>query len=88
MSVLKNIPNEPNARREWIKFILRSKGISLASIAREYNQSRQSVSLALYRSNRYWEEIIAEKVGAPVDLLWPERYSVTSTPALTEREEV
>jgi len=69
-----DIPKEPVARREWIKYQLRLKGYSLARFSREYGTCRESATQALRRPVPLWEGRIAEKIGCRPQDLWPERY--------------
>ncbi|MFC6674030.1 helix-turn-helix domain-containing protein [Marinobacterium aestuariivivens] len=68
------VPNDPERRREWIKYQLKIRGISIASLARRHDASRQAVSTALVRSNPRWEYVIAEALEKRPNELWPERY--------------
>lgn len=68
------VPNDPNKRREWIKYQLKIRGLSIADLARQHEASRQAVSTALVRSNPRWEHVIAEALNTMPNQLWPERY--------------
>jgi Ner family transcriptional regulator len=68
------VPEDPDKRREWIKYQLKIRGISIAKLARTHNASRQAVSTALTRSNPRWEHVIAHALGTKPNSLWPERY--------------
>lgn len=68
------VPDDPSKRREWIKYQLKIRGVSIADLARQHCASRQAVSTALIRSNPRWEHVIAEALGTMPNCLWPERY--------------
>lgn len=70
----KQIPKNPEQRREWIKYQLRINGSSFSAIAREHQVTRQAVQMVTYQSLPKWEEIIASKIGLKPSTIWPERY--------------
>lgn len=72
------VPQDESLRREWVKYQLRVRGISMASLARANAASRQVVALTLVRSNPRWESVIAQALGMPPSKIWPERYDPTS----------
>ncbi|WP_024608506.1 helix-turn-helix domain-containing protein [Pseudoalteromonas sp. TAB23] len=69
-----NIPEDTEKRREWIKYQLKIRGISIAKLAREHDVSRQALSTALVRSNPRWEYVISNALGKAPNDIWPERY--------------
>lgn len=69
-----SVPKDAGKRREWIKYQLKIRGLSIAELAREHSASRQAVSTALVRSNPRWEHVIAEALDTTPNTLWPERY--------------
>ena len=69
-----DIPADPAARREWIKFQLRLRGWSLSRLSRAYGGSRYCAVQALRKRYPKWERIIARELGLPPEALWPERY--------------
>jgi Ner family transcriptional regulator len=75
------VPRDLVKRREWIKYKLKIRGLSLAEIGRKHNISRQVVSTALYRPSPRWEHEIASPAldMLPFDL-WPERYDHLGIP--------
>lgn len=72
------VPKEGALRREWVKYQLKIRGRSMASLARENEASRQVVALTLVRSNPRWEAVIAQALGMPPSQIWPERYDPQS----------
>ncbi|MND15767.1 DNA-binding transcriptional regulator Nlp [compost metagenome] len=74
------VPRDLEKRREWIKYKLKIKGLSLADIGRKHNISRQVVSTALYRSSPRWEHVIASALDMRPFELWPERYDHLGIP--------
>lgn len=68
------IPQEPGRRREWIKYQLKIKGLSIAGLAQKHGVSRQVVSMTLTNSNPRWEFVIAQALDLTPSELWPERY--------------
>jgi len=68
-------PIDPQQRREWIKFQLRLRGITLSAIARELGVSRQALRLALIQSYPKMERAIATKLNMTPESIWPERYA-------------
>jgi len=75
-----NIPLEPSQRRAWIKYQLQLAGYSLSALAREMGVSRHAPKLALDRPYPRMERAIAEKIGIPPQLIWPERYDANGFP--------
>ncbi|WP_270802938.1 helix-turn-helix domain-containing protein [Aeromonas sp. QDB54] len=74
------VPRDLERKREWIKYQLKIRGLSLADIAREHNISRQAVSTALCRPNPRWEHEIASALDMLPFELWPERYDNLGIP--------
>lgn len=69
------IPDKPEERRDWIRWQLKTRGITIAAIAREHDVSRQAVAATLRVSNPRWESVIADALQLLPQQLWPERYS-------------
>jgi Ner family transcriptional regulator len=74
-----NIPSDPAHRRAWVKYQLELAGYSLSSLARELGVSRHAPKLALDRPYPKMERAIAEKIGAPPQEIWPDRYNTDGT---------
>lgn len=83
----KDIPSSAGQRREWIKYQLKIRGISLAALGRQHNTSRQAISIALHRPSPRWEHEIATALGMTPAQIWPERYDEeTHIPKRTEKK--
>ncbi len=70
-----DIPAHPLLRREWIKFQLRLRGITLSAIARELGVSRQALGQTLVSAYPRMERAIAAKLEMEPRDIWPERYA-------------
>ena len=68
-------PKEPHLLREWVKYQLRLKSITLMSLALKHGSHRNKVSLAFIRPSPKWEKIIADAMLMMPEELWPERYA-------------
>ena len=74
------IPLDPTQRWEWIKYQLRTRGTSLAMLARELDVSDTAVKNAKRTAYPRMERAIARALGLkPIDL-WPERWNSNGTP--------
>lgn len=74
------IPLDPTLRWEWIKYQLRTKGTSLAQLARELEVSDTAVKNAKRTAYPRMERAIAKALDLkPIDL-WPERWNSNGTP--------
>ncbi|WLI50646.1 helix-turn-helix domain-containing protein [Pseudomonas sp. FP833] len=74
------IPPDPSRRWEWIKYQLRTRGTSLAKLARELGVSGAAVKNAKRTAYPRMERAIAKALGLqPVDI-WPERWNLDGTP--------
>lgn len=71
---LEKIINNPELRREWIKFQLRIHGSSLAALAGELGVKRQTVQCVFSCHYPKMELAIAKKIGMEPKHIWPERY--------------
>lgn len=80
MNNIVTIPDTPDARREWIKFQLRIRGLSLAALARKHKAARSTTSRALKTHAPYWENVIAQVLELTPRDLWPERYDRNGLP--------
>lgn len=74
------IPDTPEQRREWIKYQLKVRGLSLSKLAREHGVTRHAFSKALISGSIRWDFVIAEAISFPVSVLWPERYGADCLP--------
>ena len=78
-----DVPADPQARREWIKYQLRLRGLSLAAIARDLGVSRHAPHLALVKPYPRMERAIADKLELEPRQIWPERYDESGKPNRT-----
>ena len=69
-----DIPSDLEKKREWIKYMLKIQGLSLAALGRKHKTSRQVVSTALYKPSPRWEHEIATALGMKPSEICPERY--------------
>lgn len=69
-----DIPADPARRRLWIIAELRLLGSSLTEVARDLRVTPQAVSNALRVPSGRIEKALAERLGMPVQHLFPERY--------------
>lgn len=75
-----DIPNDLTQRWEWIKYQLRTKGSSLALVARELDVTGPAVKNAKRKPYPRVERAIAKKLGLePIDI-WPERWGLNGEP--------
>ena len=75
-----DVPLNPAQRWEWIKYQLRAKGQSLATLARDLNVSDTAVKNTKRTPYPRMERAIAKALGLdPIDL-WPERWNANGTP--------
>lgn len=74
------IPSDPDMKREWIKYQLKIRGLSLAKLARVHGVTRHAFSKALITGSIRWDFVIAEAIEYPVSVLWPERYGEEGLP--------
>lgn len=74
------IPLDPTLRWEWIKYQLRTRGTSLAMLARALDVSDTAVKNAKRTAYPRMERAIATALGLkPIDL-WPDRWNSNGTP--------
>lgn len=70
----KKPPKNPELRWIWTMAMLRARGSSFASIARELGLTRRAIAHVKNRRYPLCEKAIAEKLDlSPADI-WPERY--------------
>jgi Ner family transcriptional regulator len=74
------IPLEAEIRREWIKYQLKIRELSIAALARRYGGKRNTAIKVLDRPYPLWEKRIAETLGTEPKLIWPERYDQSGVP--------
>ena len=74
------IPNEPELRWEWIKFQLRTKGTSLAQLARQLGVERNALNNVKRVAYPRMERAIAQALGLTPFQIWPERWDKNEEP--------
>lgn len=75
-----DVPKNPAHRREWIKYQLGLRGLTLAELGRRHNVIRNTIYVAMTRPYPRMERIIAHAIGAQPQQIWPERYRPDGTP--------
>lgn len=75
-----DIPHDPRLRWEWIKYQLRAKGTSLATLARDLRVTAQAVKNVKRSPYPRMERAIAKALGIAPQKLWPERWNSDGTP--------
>lgn len=68
------VPTTPAARREWIKYQLRVRGLSLAKVAARHHKSPKTIQKALDTPYKKSERFIAAALQLRPAQLWPERF--------------
>lgn len=71
------IPREPVKRRAWIIMEPRYRHQSVRRFAGRIGVSPSSVHGAIDRPSAHIETAIADSLGVPASVLWPERYDST-----------
>lgn len=65
-------------RRRWDRYAIRAavhrRGKSLTDLALENGLEQSACRTAIVRPNKAGEKAIADFLGVPVRVLWPERY--------------
>ena len=74
------LPLDQRARREWIKYALHCKGLTIEALARAHGADRRCVGQCLKSPLPKWERIIADALGVRPEQLWPERYGPDGKP--------
>lgn len=59
---------------EDIKAAIRKKGIFLQDLARAHGRSDAAISRAFLVPNPAVQQIIADHIGVPPQVIWPDRY--------------
>lgn len=74
------IPLDQIQRRAWVKYQLELHGYTFGKLARELGVSRGVPQQALSHPYPKMERAIAEKIGVPPQVIWPERYDAQGLP--------
>lgn len=75
-----DIPIDPAHRWEWIKYQLRTRGTSLAKLARELEVSDTAVKNVKRSAYPRMERAIANALGLRPADIWPERWHGDGAP--------
>ncbi|MBB4265406.1 helix-turn-helix domain-containing protein [Roseospira visakhapatnamensis] len=78
------VPKEPAARRAWILYQLRLRGLSFRQLARTVGVSGRALTDACVNPNIHLEPVIAEAIGMTAQDLWPERWCSETGRRLTQ----
>lgn len=73
------------SNRALIRAMLRSRGTSLAKLARENGLSRAAMTQALVMPGKKAEKLISDALGVPPYRLWPDRYTRKGTRLVGKR---
>lgn len=68
-------PKEPLLLREWVKYQLRLKGITFASLAKQHGARRDLPCMPFVKSYPKWERIVSAALDMKPEELWPERFA-------------
>lgn len=71
----RDIPDTVAARREWIKYQLGLRGLSLGKLARRDGVTPNTYIKALHKPYPKSERAIARAIGLKPQQLWPERFN-------------
>lgn len=69
-----NVPKDLRARRAWVIFQLRCKGLNLTVLAEQEGVSRQVMAKCLTTPNARAEDVVAAAIGLTAPELFPERF--------------
>lgn len=75
-----DIPTSPNARWEWIKYQIRSRGLSFAELARRLGVELGTLTSVKRAPYPRMERAIAQAIGVAPAAIWPERWNADGTP--------
>lgn len=78
------VPKEPAARRAWILYQLKLRGLSFRQLARTVGVSQPALSAACLAPNIHLEPVIAEAIGLTAQELFPERWCSETGRRLTQ----
>lgn len=77
---ISDMPRDPSARWEWIKYQLRVHGCPPAELARQLGVTDRAIRAVKQNPYPRIEREIAEKLGASPQQLWPERWDAEGNP--------
>lgn len=71
---------DPIKRRAWVKYQIQMQGRSMAEVAREAGVKRTALYSAFKKTYPRMEKVIADALGLPPAVVWPERYDADGLP--------
>lgn len=75
-----DIPTNPTARWEWIKYQIRSRGLTLAELARRLGVELGTLASVKRHPYPRMERAIADALDLQPAAIWPERWNHDGTP--------
>ncbi|WP_353057325.1 helix-turn-helix domain-containing protein [Salinicola sp. JS01] len=75
-----DIPTNPSARWEWIKYQIRSRGSSFAELSRRLGVELGTLTSVKRQPYPRMERALASTIGIPPEVIWPERWNADGTP--------
>lgn len=74
------IPTNPSARWEWIKYQIRSRGLSFAELSRRMDVELGTLTSVKRHPYPRMERALASAIGLSPATIWPERWNADGTP--------
>ncbi|GHB24145.1 helix-turn-helix domain-containing protein [Salinicola rhizosphaerae] len=74
------IPTNPSARWEWIKYQIRSQGLSFAELSRRLGVELGTLTSVKRSPYPRMERALASAIGVSPAIIWPERWNADGTP--------
>ncbi|MQA64848.1 MAG: nucleotide excision repair protein [Alphaproteobacteria bacterium] len=74
-TLINDIPKKPALRREWIKYQFRLRGYSVHAFAESIGVRPPAVSNAFWKPSSHIQQEIADFLGIPPGVLFPEFYT-------------
>jgi Ner family transcriptional regulator len=75
-----DIPTNPSARWEWIKYQIRSRGLSFAELSRRLGVELGTLTSVKRAPYPRMERALASAIGVSPAIIWPERWNADGTP--------
>lgn len=79
-STTKRLLRDPIKRRAWVKYQIQLTGRSMAQVAEEAGVNRQTLYSAFFKTYPRMEKVIADALGLPPAVVFPERYDADGLP--------
>lgn len=71
---------DPDKRRAWVKYQVHLQGRSLAQVASDAGVKRSTLYAVFIKTYPRMEKVVADAVGLPPSVLFPERYDADGLP--------